>query len=205
MEHEDDDISDLESDLDPDESLNIWLNTKIALFQMDPSLAETLRNPFKASKKSTLRLKKGGFSQASTKAQKLAEKLQKIESDVLFDQHEADARWTRQRIELVKNATRKPKVEGMRAAEQELSDEVRSASDPDQVLEEGDDNALENLFSSIPHDHPSEDKAVPPDYSDGSERLCIRDFGTSKGVGPRRVLGEACLARYEQLMRIHEL
>ena len=204
MEHEDNDISDLESDLDPDESLETWLKTKIALFETDPSLAESLRKRSKASNKSTLRLQNGLSHQTSRRAKTLAEKLQKIESDVLFDQHEADSRWAKHRIGLVKGLARIPRSEDTGSAGQEALDEARSTTDSSELLDNGEGNAFENLFASVPHDDASGVEAAPRDHSNGSERLLIRDFGKSKGVGPRRVLGEACQARYEPLMHLHK-
>ncbi|KAF2088532.1 P-loop containing nucleoside triphosphate hydrolase protein [Saccharata proteae CBS 121410] len=196
------DISDLGSDLEPDELLSTYMDAKTRLFQISPDLvtADKKNSRSKKSKKPTVSHK------PSPAANKLLNKLQQIESDVLFDQREADEQWASKRTELARESagqSRRPKkaddaneatgdASGAPSAVDDIMAQAALAGDT--LAEDGDDDALlGGMFSAEPG------QSVPTPDSDGntgdSASVTIRDFGKATGMNPRRILEEACRAR----------
>ncbi|KAL0254872.1 hypothetical protein SLS55_009396 [Diplodia seriata] len=87
---EDFEVSDLDSDMEPDQLLETYINAKSRLFQVNPDLVTTAGSRSKSTKKS-----RGVQTLASLPrgALKLQSKIQQIESDALFDQRDADEKW----------------------------------------------------------------------------------------------------------------
>jgi len=140
-------------------------------------------------------------------ARGLLNRLKKIESDILFDQEEAEEKWVALRISLVKEvATRKklgigdessskPKiVNGARnpeAGPSEPVDGIAAAENEDPYIDLGD------LFTGLPEYKVDDVSGVSGMVSTGSDGklVNVRDFGKWSGISPRRVLEEACKAR----------
>lgn len=198
-------VSDLESDLEPDELLSTYLSTKLRLYEARPDLVMT--NTRKTAKKATLANR--GLKESSG-IRKLQSKLQKIESDVLFDQRDAEDRWIDKRNELAQELAERRKLQlPPRQTEQKRSmayvqeeskkpqmiSESSSDSSSSEDDDEDDDIALGDLFGAIPSDAQKEPHAQVLEGRDADAALAIRDFGAVQGLTPLRILEEACRAR----------
>ncbi|EME42186.1 hypothetical protein DOTSEDRAFT_175071 [Dothistroma septosporum NZE10] len=106
-ETDDIDVSDVESDLEPDELLSVYLRTKARLYRLNPESETGQSRKSKSSKSAPTPMKilKGKGEH------KLEQKLSRIESDVLFDKREADAHWAGQRLELVRDAAERKRLQ----------------------------------------------------------------------------------------------
>ncbi len=201
-------ISDLDSDPEPETLLSSYLSTKAHLFEIYPELAANgstkARKPNR--KVSTPTTKAANPSALATKLQN---KLIKIESDILFDQYEADRRWLTKRNELSEElAARKAlglsntrpakapqSVGGLSAADKNTTEALNQHDDSG-----ADDNdiTLGDLFMGLPDSEidaatgATNTKVTNPEGTS----VTIRDFGTWTGLSPARILDEACRARY---------
>lgn len=183
-----------DSDIEPDDLHPQYLATKIRLLEMSK-----LNDPTKKSEKSP----------ESNEKAKLLAKLQKIESDVLFDKAAAELEWKSRRIELEKEfamernrqkAETKPVLES-HVIDEEPDDSVNAEAEKiaAELLAEAhdDDGGLGNLFDALPQSEvdPSTGATRTVMTSSDGVKLTIRDFGKWSGVNPRRVLEESCRSR----------
>ncbi|KAI9762546.1 MAG: hypothetical protein M4579_000349 [Chaenotheca gracillima] len=209
-------LSEMDSDLEPGELLSNYLSTKSSLYLLEPGTIATSV----AKKKSN----KGGQKRSTPKlpkAKALQRRLQKIESDILFDQDEADRAWPQRKIDLdieqahLKKARSVEKDSTVPGDPQGLADRERQDNEDIAApeifmkaeaqakedletpeLSEGDE-MLGGLFPDNPDSSPVStnqpvDASTP--NSQGVE-MTIRDFGKWTGISPRRVLEEACRSR----------
>ena len=204
-------MSDVEDGLEPEELQSIYLATKSKLYETQPDLFET--NGRRGSKK------KGGKQQpapgtARPGVRKLQQKLEKIESDILFNKDDADLQWENQRVLISREQAERRKLQVIdRAASTKSSDEgakmssarrrgsrsengsAMSAPGDASTSDEDDDQALVDLFSAVAADGPGETPQQITDNTSTVTNVSIRDFGQPKGIEPRRVLEDACKAR----------
>lgn len=195
-------VSDLESDLEPDEMLSIYISTKKRLFEKRPELFDIPKKKSKAISASTT-------SKTLTEAQrKLQERLHKIESDALFEQYEADSIWFDMRNQLAQEAAELRKLQGpsRTVAPRDITSEMKPRAEPngngspkgkaDQDTSD-DENAISELFGAVASDsHTNDEEPVRQEHLNANtEGIVIRDFGQFKGVSPRRILEETCRAR----------
>lgn len=143
----------------------------------------------------------------SPKVRKLLSQLQQLQSDALFDDREAEARWPAKRNEIAqKQAARRQ--QGTARTESPDHDEQQqvatppisapkedlqittNGSDADDIMAEAD--MLGDMFSAIP-DEPAAIDA--PSENTESGNITLRDFGKQSGVTPRRCLEEAVRSR----------
>jgi ATP-dependent RNA helicase DHX29 len=201
-------IIDVESDIDPDELLPVYLETKTKLFHLQPqrgSNSQRLRGRDNTVKS------KADKTAPNDQIDKLQRKLLRIEGDVLFDQYIADQQWEKERIVLERKAATErnaasgdppERIPHPAEVSEESDDEVNkeAARIGAEILEEDgsdDDAAIADLFASLPVqeiDPISGKTSTVINGSDGS-KVTIRDFGKTTGMSPRRVLEEACRAR----------
>lgn len=152
---------------------------------------------------------------------KLLAKVDKIVKDPLFDKGLADMQWQPKRIALERDyaASKKETAEAQAraeavAAEENQGNESKDTSDDSddditkeaermaaEILAQDDDEedaVLADLFSSLPVNEvdPTTGKSTTVINSADGEKVTIRDFGKWTGISPRRVLEEACRARY---------
>lgn len=199
----DDDIevSDVESDMEPDELLQVYLRTKAKLYEVNPA-ADT-NGKSKASK--TSKAQSNGASKTSGE-RKLEQKLQKIEGDVLFDKREADYHWGTQKIELAREVAERKKLQLQSAtksspersdspAKQDngVSDEAERLGQ--ELLAEAADGDDADLLSGMFDALPGVSEPTPDDNGVSGVSVTVRDFGKLVGMNPKRVLEEACKAR----------
>ncbi|KAK3674438.1 hypothetical protein LTR78_005524 [Recurvomyces mirabilis] len=200
-------VSDVDSDMEPDELLAAYLRVKAKLFELSPILAD---GP-PAKRKSTARTNQLPAPVSSTPSErKLLEKLRRIASDVLFDQREADAHWQSIRIDLAQAEADRKRLH--------ISQEPTSASAPGitfttdvngeaerigkELLEEADDSdgdgMLNGMFDALPGMANADKGAEGASH----QTVSIRNFGKMNGMNPRRVLEEACKSR-DSSVKVH--
>jgi ATP-dependent RNA helicase DHX29 len=204
---------DTDSDIDPDELLPIYLKTKAQLFHLQPSKQPALHSSGQKKRDRQAALKeKTEKLPTDPEVSKLQRKLDRIEGDILFDKYIANQQWEQQRIQLERDAaTQRNAVSGEAPERIPHPAEVLEDSDTDEVGKEAarigaeilesndsdDDAAVADLFASLPVtevDPVTGKSNVVVNNSDGT-KVTIRDFGTTIGMIPRRVLEEACKAR----------
>lgn len=203
-------VSDVESDLDPDEMLSTYLRTKARLFDRNPSL---VNGPASGNKKSKAqRGNLGPTNQKPTPGEaKLQQRLKSIESDVLFDKDLADMRWTEQKHQLLQSQTERkrfnlPKEAKEKKESDDSSDDKTEENATDDVMAEAEaaaqqllqeiddgDGMLGGMFGEAA-EGPSTTAASG--QADGADpNLIIRNFGKMTGIHPRRTFEEACRSR----------
>ncbi|KAK8163670.1 P-loop containing nucleoside triphosphate hydrolase protein [Phyllosticta citrichinensis] len=198
---EDFDVSDLDSDMEPDQLLSTYLDVKTRLFQVDPELAPA-SNSNPKSKKSKGPQKTAPASQG---AQNLQKKLQQIESDILFDSRAADEQWASKRVDLAQLAPSRSRSKKPEEQPKEIHEpESTGAGAVDDIMQEAaamagdallqnpdeDDGLLGGMFAA----EPGEGQQSSSGRTE-SANVTVRDFGKAVGMNPRRVLEEACRAR----------
>jgi ATP-dependent RNA helicase DHX29 len=194
--------------------LPVYLKTKAELFNLQPpkptateSTGQRKRDRQAAQKDSTEKLS------ADPEFAKLQRKLDRIAGDILFDKYIADQQWEKQRIQLERDtAARRNIAFGQAPHRVPHPAEVQEDSDIEEISKEAsriaaevlggddsdDDAAVAELFASLPVTEvdPITGKSnVIVNSSDGT-KVTVRDFGKTIGMSPRRVLEEACKARY---------
>ncbi|OIW29260.1 P-loop containing nucleoside triphosphate hydrolase protein [Coniochaeta ligniaria NRRL 30616] len=194
-----------DEEIEPDDLLPAYLEAKEKLFALQRPSHDTAR--LKAPKQSA----RGGSN--NPKEALLLAKIEKIEKDVLFDKYIAEEQWRARKIVLEKDyaLARKQKLEE-EAKEKEASepnepveddqDEVsreaaRIAAEVLAQNDEDDDDALADLFASLPTNEvdPTTGKTNTVINGTDGSKVIIRDFGKWTGVSPLRALEEACRAR----------
>lgn len=204
-------VSDLGSDVEPEELLSAHLSAKSRLYKLRPDLVTDTITKKNNSKQVRSSKKNADEDQPiSAGILKLQKKLKQIESDVLFDPQEADAQWTLRRNQLIQEAasrrrfaltddslSRQPRsprksagtLDAGSGSEQNNEVELRALDGED---DSGEEDILGGMFSALPDETaaPTEDGSSGPVVV-----VTIRDFGKFVGVSPRRVLEEACRSR----------
>ena len=209
-----------DSDIDPDDLLPVYLESKTKLFaiQSSTSVARPVRsNARKASNP------KGHIRQvtADPEAAKVLRKIKKIEDDVLFDQYLADQQWEVQRIQLERDAAAHRNAAEVAADENDSHASGSCASSEDEISKEAtaigaamleedesdDEAALADLFASLPVNEvdPLTGKSSTVVNGLNGAKVIIRDFGKWAGVNPARVLEEACRARSDRRRCVRKL
>ena len=200
-------VSDVESDAEPDELLATYMRTKVKLYEVDPSSVDSVGKGKKAGKGG--KIANSALETLSPGVRKLKQKLQKIEADVLFDKQEAEMQWETKKVELLREAGERKKLQlhEQATSEEHLTSEridrkangTANPSDEAERLgtellmetEDGDDDLLGGMFDALPGI-----SELPP-KADGTpaQQVKVRDFGRLTGINPKRVLEEACKAR----------
>jgi ATP-dependent RNA helicase DHX29 len=198
---------DYDSDIDPDELLPVYLESKARLFHLQP--APNKRAPPRPNGRHSNQ----NSPQKSTdpESAKILRKIKRIEDDILFDKYIADQQWEGRRIQLEKeaaaarNAAELAQESGDSQGSETLvdsDDEVsrEAAKIGAELLEEtgsDDDAALADLFASLPVNEVDPITGKSTTVVNGSDgiKVTIRDFGKWTGVNPTRVLEEACRSR----------
>ena len=206
-------VSDLDSDVEPEDLMNAYLSAKTRLYELRPELVAELFP--KGRKRGAQRAKVTEISDMqpiSPAIQKLQKKLRQIESDILFDSREADAQWVERRNVLAQETAsrRKLGLANVNASNQpssprDLRNMPTDAGTPELIPEVAistigtedvdDDDLLGPMFlqESGPLETNSIDHGASSNAS--STTIIVRDFGKFTGIHPRRVLEEACRSR----------
>ncbi|TPX16559.1 uncharacterized protein E0L32_003853 [Thyridium curvatum] len=201
-----------DSDIEPDDLVPKYVDAKSELFAIQrPQQDQLPANKRKAAQ---------ALSQSpeeELKVAKLLAKIDRIENDVLFDSHVAEQLWRNRKIILEKDYAAEKKKRAEEAEEAKAAAEASAetaqdgAEEVDDVSKEAeriaaeilaqneddDDDALGDLFSSLPTtevDPVSGKSSTVVNGADGV-KVIIRDFGKWTGISPTRVLEEACRSR----------
>jgi ATP-dependent RNA helicase DHX29 len=216
-----------DSDIEPEDLIPEYIKAKSKLFELEWPLRDEKKKEVRkgASKASASVVAKEPAVDDTQELQlaKLKAKIDKIENDVLFDGFAAEGQWRNQRIVLEKEfAVRKIQATATQdGKETEQSHQWDKSDDGDINLEaerlaaeilaeneqDGDDDGIAGLFSSLPVaevDEATGQSNTVINGADGS-RLVIRDFPKWTGVSPMRVLEEACRARDSLVKIIYRL
>ncbi|KAI9704578.1 MAG: hypothetical protein M1820_005491 [Bogoriella megaspora] len=210
--------SETDSDLDPEQLMSTYLAVKARLYQRRPNLFD--KTSLGKTKKAMRSQDQGPEDKPLTPAiKRLQQKLQRIESDVLFDQKQADELWTSKQVNLAReNAARRrlrldEKTNSASTSRDssmprtasaitnnlhsgEVSPKREPKDNATEVLKEAEllgDDILGGMFDVLPEQGvlPTSNGSPDPNTS----LVTIRDFGKVTGLSPKRILEEACRAR----------
>ena len=194
--------SDLDSDAEPEHLIAKYLELQSQLHKISPELTE-IRPRRQRRAKDKPRASGGNLGSAGKRRiERLTAKISKIKSDLLFDEDEANSKWAEIRIDLAQEAAERKRL-GMKNDEEqpEVIRNVRSNNNP--VVPNDDDDDTEGMlggfFSSLPETttDPATGLSIMSTTSQEGTMVEIRDFGDWNGMSPRRVLEEACKARWD--------
>jgi ATP-dependent RNA helicase DHX29 len=185
-----------DEDIEPDQLLPFYLDAKTKLFAIQRPRQDTAKRKGAQGKVET--------SEDPEEALLLA-KIDRVERDVLFDKYVAEQQWRAKKIALEKEyAAAKAEEKKREAAETPPattdSDDINAEAEriaAEILEEEDDDQALADLFSTLPVSEvdPVTGKTnTVVNGADGS-KVIVRDFGKWTGVTPMRALEEACRSR----------
>lgn len=188
----DETVSDLDSDIEPDEIIPTYLEIKGRLFELDADAVDT--KPRKGGKGAKGRNPLKPIAE-SPAVRKLRSQLQQLESDALFDQDQADALWPAKRNQI---AQAKAAAKASQASEPKPVplEESKSALPPQEIEPVDGDNdddigGIGDMFTA-PSDEPI---AEASNADEAMSNVVLRDFGKQIGMSPRRILEEAVRAR----------
>ncbi|OQN96057.1 hypothetical protein B0A48_17857 [Cryoendolithus antarcticus] len=216
-------VSDIESDLEPDELISVYLRTKTRLFEINPES----QLPATARRRPQSRQLNGGAKNRPSRAEvKLQQRLQKIERDLLFDSYIGESQWLEKQSELMREYLERRKwqldqdQQATNGHANYQSPSQKSTSPPDGVndaaerlgqamLDENadasDDDLLGGMFSALNGDGVTAASASRAQDVVASENVTIRDLGKIAGMSPKRVLEEACKARDSRAKLVYKL
>ena len=190
----------MDSDLELDELVPSYLKVKSKLYEIDPQLVESTSRP---RQKNTLH--KNAEQSHNAVVRKLLSQLQRITSDVLFDDREAEALWPALRNEIAKQKAlqrqenlasskleRNPQEDhgpSLAVSNQRESQSFKETVDA--VAGEDEDDLLGDMFSAVPNE------VSVPAGTEGtsSQNVVLRDFGKESGTSPRKLLEETIRSR----------
>ncbi|OLN86335.1 ATP-dependent RNA helicase DHX29 [Colletotrichum chlorophyti] len=190
-----------DSDIEPDDLLPVYLETKAKLFELERNQQESKRQRNGKT-----------HSDEGDELAKLRAKIERIEKDVLFDRFPAEQQWKTQKLALEKQLAVARRQLAQEDAEKKLSKETGEApASPDgdvndeaeriaaEILAQGDeddDGGLADLFANLPvtEVNAAGKSSTVLNSADGV-KITIRDFGKWTGVTPMRALEEASRAR----------
>ena len=202
-------VSDMESDMEPDQMLSVYLRTKARLFERSPHLVGE-REPGKRQANNKLRQPQR-LQHPSPGEAKLQRRLKALEADVLFDQQTADAHWTDHKLDMVRQHVERCRLDVGDSDESTAQkvDKARMKIDetPNDVLDEaeeigkklleetntGDDSDLLGAMFDTPD--ASGSLAITQQSANDDSHSITRNFGKVTGMSPRRVLEDACRSR----------
>lgn len=198
-----------DSDIDPDDLLPVYLESKSKLFHLQSSSKEVFSK--RRNTRNDLTKSQSGQTTPDPESAKLLRKIKRIEDDVLFDKYLATQQWEVRRVQLEKDAAshrhdlettldgNSPQgSETLVDSDDEVSREAAKMGE-DLLADTGsdDDAALADLFASLPVNEvdPLTGRSNTVVNGANGVKVIIRDFGKWTGVNPTRVLEEACRAR----------
>jgi len=176
-------VSDWDSDAEPDQLVETYLSAKSRLLTIDPALVsdDTAKQSKKKPGATTLPITSPGI-------RKLQDKIRRIESDPLLDLYPAKVRWAKEKVLLLQERPRQPRKP------KPIRNKAQAAvtSSPKQSVDiptpPEDDSLVGDMFVA-PDD-------VIEHHSDPAGSVSLRDFGKVTGYPPRRLLEDYCRSRY---------
>ncbi|KAG8532466.1 uncharacterized protein KY384_002343 [Bacidia gigantensis] len=188
-------ISDLPSDMEPEQLVDRYLQLQRRLFEIDAKVVES--RPGKINKNrvpNSTRNSHNNVRPISPKIKRLQAQIAKITSDILFDSERAQMLWESHYIELCQEKAARQRLDIDDHTQPDSPVKSRLPDEP--VTTEDTESGVGDFFSSLPELSANpEDGSALQTTDDGGRPIQIRDFGTWNGMAPRRVLEDACKAR----------
>ena len=192
--------SDLDSDAEPEDLVAKYLQIQSRLHEIKPELTEVDdrrqrrtkgKHPIDNSNMDSIKKRKIG---------RLLAQINKIKSDLLFDEDKANHKWADIRLNLVQEAAERKRLDIRNDGPQQRGTPTVRSNAKLVESKDGDhdtDDMLGGFFSSLPDaaTDPVTGLSVMSMTGEGGNNVEIRDFGEWTGMSPRRVLEEACKAR----------
>jgi ATP-dependent RNA helicase DHX29 len=194
-------VSDLESDIEPDQLVPTYIKIKARLFELDPDALEIKHSKLAKAPKVRKGQPRKPINGAAVR--KLQSQLQQLESDALFDEKEAEALWPAKRNQIAQAmaAEKRSPGSGLTAGDDRnmsehsgslhahnINAQAEAGNDP---LDDDEPDMLGDMFTALP----DESSIVSSKGSDIQEHVVLRDFGKQGGLSPRRLLEEAIRSR----------
>jgi len=171
------------------------------LYELDPHLTTNIESG-KLAKPARGDRQTGPIS--SGKCVRISSKMAKIRSDILFDENEAERQLADLHIQQLQHASERRRLN--------LEERIRSKPGtnkerpPVSPKEEGElEDMLGDLFASFPNSATDQHTGISFLNTSRSRdsNIEIREFGKWTGIGPPRILEEACRARQAHMQRLH--
>ena len=200
--------SDSDSEAEPEHLMTRYLDLQSRLYEISPELTEVDARRRRRGK-GTQPVNSGNLDSASKRrSERLAAKIRRIKSDLLFDEDKANGRWVEIRIDLAEEAAERKRLGvGNDREQQKIRPTVRSNVNVAEPTDGGDDTdgddeldgMLGGFFTSLPDTvtDPATGLSIMSTASHNGNSVEIRDFGKWTGMSPRRILEESCKARWD--------
>lgn len=194
-------VSDSDSDAEPDQLVARYLELQSHLHEISPELTEIDAKRRRGKGKHSVS-NDNSEPASKRKIERLTAKINKIKSDLLFDEDKANIRWAEIRIDLAQEAAERKRLGiGNDGEKQEARPTVRSNANLAES-NDGDDDTdgiLGGFFDSLPDTttDPTTGLSIMSIANQEGSNVEIREFGKWTGLSPRRVLEDACKARWD--------
>lgn len=180
-----------EFDDDPQSLTPKYVSILSRMYKLQPGLFNAPKGKSKKSKRG-----KEPTPGMDPKVARLQQKLKKIANDVLFDADQAEEEWQSklEELRMETEVSRQQKPDASKSEEKEQQPEAESQSQEEEHEAGGEDDLglLGDMFAA---EEPSANETpllgIPLNTSSKQ-----RDFGKTSGMNPRRILEEACRARF---------
>ena len=186
--------SDSDSDLEPEELVDKYLGIQRRLYEINPRSFEQNGKIQKVSKMGRSSQMEVLDRNVKRTVDRLAAKLSRIKTDILFDEGEAQQRWAEMQIDLAKEAAERRRLgmgnESGSTKQTTKTDGLKQAQNG-----EKDEDAIDLLGDLFSSNSTPADGGEPDGGGIGNTPVMIRDFGKWTGMSPRRVFEEACKSR----------
>lgn len=190
--------SESEDDTEPEELVKKYISLQSRIFKICPDGCSRVES--RESSKHKIN-RSGETTKLSPELARLYRKIEKIQSDVLFDQSEALAQWVQIRSQLAKDSAERNKYQLDQDCHAEKSAVIRSSSRNIDNDKAHDEDELTFMFGDM-FTSSLETSTAPRANSTSSlgnnndgKTVTIRDFGEWTGVNPRRVFENSCKSR----------
>ena len=194
-----------DDNVEPQEMLNRYLELQTRLFKRQPELT-VIEHPRLTKAKSKKTQKEQQAEDADIVSRRLLSRISRLQRDLLFDREEAYEKWGELRIHLLREAAERKRLQldespiatpvGSSAASSSTQPTPTATSSEDG--NEPDGIGLGEFFESLPEvgvDVTTGNSNVTTSDADG-EPITIRSFAAWRGLSPRKILEEACKARF---------
>ena len=190
--------ADSDDDIEPAKLVEKYLSLQWRLYSLQPELVQIGHQKQRGSK-STTKMYRPNIEPSTSEAARILRRINVINSDVLFDRDEANERWILAQNDLAREASERRRLQldnGSKPAGGRNA-QILSAVSPSALSEDGAMDMFGDLFSTIPESATGADTGISTmaSTSPHGAAVTIRDFGKWTGLGPHRILEEACKAR----------
>jgi ATP-dependent RNA helicase DHX29 len=182
-----------DSSLDPDTLVPKFVELQTRLYEIQPDLFD---RPKKGNKSKT----EGQSS--DSRAARIQRKIGSIESDVLFERHEAESLWREKLDGLRKEAAflrQNPPDESPPEQVESQEPPTEAKEDPEDVLPV--DEQADLFGDMFEREEPALEVGVITEELNAAA-MTVRDFGKWTGLSPRRILEETCKSKYDAIKAV---